>query len=94
VESTLAEVLILHGLGEDGCYEVVIWVGLKVLGEFEGRRGGGAYLWGTGRPSARLLLDSIAHYYYLSRINCKWFVWCGLTEEKIDTWSDQPGATI
>jgi hypothetical protein len=42
VESTLAEVLILEGLGEDSSYKMVTWVGLKILGEFEGRRGGGA----------------------------------------------------
>jgi hypothetical protein len=42
VESTLAEVLILNELGNDGFYKVVTRVGLKVLEEFEGRRGGGA----------------------------------------------------
>jgi len=42
VESTLVEVLILDGLGNGGVYEVVTWVGLKILEEFEGRRGGGA----------------------------------------------------
>jgi hypothetical protein len=42
VESTLVEVLILNGLEECGFYKVVTWVGLKILGEFEGRRGGGA----------------------------------------------------
>jgi hypothetical protein len=42
VESTLAEVLILDGLGDNGFYKVVTRVGLKVLEEFEGRRGGGA----------------------------------------------------
>jgi hypothetical protein len=35
-------VLILHGLGEGGDYEVVTPAGLKILREFEGRRGGGA----------------------------------------------------
>ena len=42
MESTLVEVLILNGLGESGVYEVVTWAGLKILREFEGRRGGGA----------------------------------------------------
>jgi hypothetical protein len=42
VESTLAEVLIPDGLGEGSYYKVVIWVELKILGAFEGRRGGGA----------------------------------------------------
>ena len=41
MESTLAEVLILDGLGSDGLYKVVTWVGLKVLVELEGPRGGG-----------------------------------------------------
>jgi len=42
VESTLAEVLILDGLGNDGFYKMVTRVGLEVFGESEGRRGGGA----------------------------------------------------
>jgi hypothetical protein len=42
MESTLVEVLILDGLREDDFYKVVIWVGLKILGEFDGPRGGGA----------------------------------------------------
>jgi len=42
VESTLVEVLILNGLENNGFYKVVTRVGLKVLEEFEGRRGGGA----------------------------------------------------
>jgi hypothetical protein len=42
VESTLVEVLILNGLRNGGLYKMVIGVGLKVLEEFEGRRGGGA----------------------------------------------------
>jgi len=42
VESTVVEVLIVKELGENGFYEMVTWVGLKILGEFEGRRGGGA----------------------------------------------------
>jgi len=42
VESTLAEVLILHGLENHSIYKVVTRVGLKILEEFEGRRGGGA----------------------------------------------------
>jgi hypothetical protein len=48
VESTVAEVLILHGLDGGGYYEVVTPVVLKSLGEFEGRRGGGAWLYGEG----------------------------------------------
>ena len=46
MESTLAEVLILNGLGNNGFYKVVTRVGLEVLVEFEGRRGGGACLAG------------------------------------------------
>lgn len=42
MESTVAEVLILNGLGEGGYYEVVTWEGLRILREFEGRRGGDA----------------------------------------------------
>jgi hypothetical protein len=42
VESTLAEVLILDGLAEGGFYKVVTWEGLKILGDFEGLRGGDA----------------------------------------------------
>jgi hypothetical protein len=42
VESTLVEVLILDGLGDDGFYKMVIRVGLKSLEGFEGRLGGGA----------------------------------------------------
>ena len=42
MESTLVEVLILDGLGNDSYYKVVTSVGLEVLGEFEGPRGGGA----------------------------------------------------
>jgi hypothetical protein len=42
VESTLAEVLILNGLGNDDFYKVVTWEGLNILREFEGLRGGGA----------------------------------------------------
>ena len=42
MESTLVEVLILKELS-DGCiYKVVILVGRKILGEFEGQRGGDA----------------------------------------------------
>jgi hypothetical protein len=44
VESTLAEVLILNGLGESTAYQVVTWAGLKILLAFEGRRDGGAWL--------------------------------------------------
>ena len=42
MKSTVVEVLIVKGLGENGFYEVVTWVGLKILREFEGPRGGGA----------------------------------------------------
>jgi hypothetical protein len=42
VESTVVKVLIVKGLGENGFYEMVIWVALKILREFEGPRGGGA----------------------------------------------------
>jgi hypothetical protein len=42
VESTVAEVLILNGLREDGFYKMVNGVSGKILGEFEGPRGGGA----------------------------------------------------
>jgi hypothetical protein len=42
VESTDAEVLLLKGLGEEGLYQVVNGVSGKILGEFEGPRGGGA----------------------------------------------------
>ena len=42
MESTLVQVLILKELGGGCFYKVVIRVGLKVLEEFEGRRGGGA----------------------------------------------------
>ncbi len=34
MESSVAEVLILHGLGESGFYEVVTWEELKILREF------------------------------------------------------------
>jgi hypothetical protein len=47
VKSTLVEVLILDGLGEDCFYKVVIREGLKILREFEGPRGGGAWLVGA-----------------------------------------------
>ena len=42
MESTLVEVLILNELGNNDFYKVVTRVGLKILLEFEGRRGGGA----------------------------------------------------
>jgi len=44
LESTLVEVLILKELGGGCFYKVVTWVGLEVLEEFQGRRGGGAWL--------------------------------------------------
>jgi len=40
VESTVVEVLILHGLGEGSFYQMVIWERRKILVEFEGPRGG------------------------------------------------------
>ena len=42
MESTVAEVLILNGLGEGGFYKVVNRVGQEILVEFEGPRSGGA----------------------------------------------------
>ena len=42
MESTLVEVLILKELGDGGYYKVVTCVGRRILGEFEGRRGGDA----------------------------------------------------
>jgi hypothetical protein len=42
MESTVVEVLIVKRLGERGFYEVVTWVVLKILRQFEGPRGGGA----------------------------------------------------
>jgi hypothetical protein len=38
VESTVAEVLILNGLGKGAIYELVTWVGRTVLGRPGGRR--------------------------------------------------------
>jgi len=48
VESTVVEVLILNGLGAGSYYEVVTPVALNILGEFEGRRAGGAWEGGGG----------------------------------------------
>ena len=42
MKSTVVEVLIVNGLEVNGFYEMVTWVGLKILREFEGPRGGGA----------------------------------------------------
>lgn len=42
MESTLVEVLILNGLGDDGDDEMVILVEKEILGDFEGLHGGGA----------------------------------------------------
>jgi hypothetical protein len=42
VESTVVKVLIVKGLGENGFCEMVTWVGLNFLLEFEGPRGEGA----------------------------------------------------
>jgi hypothetical protein len=52
VESTVVEVLIPHGLREGGFYKVVIRVGLKILIEFDGLRGGGAWLAGARTGAA------------------------------------------
>ena len=46
MESTVVEVLIVKGLGENCLYKVVTPVRLKILREFEGARGGGAWLAG------------------------------------------------
>ena len=55
MESTVAEVLILNGLGDDGFYKMVTGVSGKILGEFEGPRGGGASLSGGGqRPAPKI----------------------------------------
>lgn len=42
MEPAIAEVLILNGLAEIVVYKVVNKVDEKILGEFEGPRGGGA----------------------------------------------------
>ena len=42
MESTLAKVLIVNELGEGDFYEIVTYVGRRILGEFEGLRGGDA----------------------------------------------------
>ena len=42
MESAVAEVLILNGLGESGFYEMVTSVELKILLGFQGPRGGDA----------------------------------------------------
>jgi|GEM_PF-5318445 hypothetical protein len=42
MESTLVEVLILKEFGDNDFYKVVIRMGLEVLEEFEGPRGGDA----------------------------------------------------
>ena len=42
MESTLAEVLILKELGDSEFCKVVTYVARKILGEFEGLRGGDA----------------------------------------------------
>ena len=42
MESTLVEVLILNGLGQDSFYKIVIWEERKIFVEFEGPRGGDA----------------------------------------------------
>lgn len=43
----VAEVLILSGIEEDYFYKMVNGVGGRILGEFEGPRGGGASLSGA-----------------------------------------------
>jgi hypothetical protein len=64
VESTLAEVLILHELGGGNYYEVVTQVVLKSLGEFEGRRGGGAWLiWRADEVRSLTKKTIITHWY-------------------------------
>jgi hypothetical protein len=42
MESTVVEVLIVHGLGEDSFYKMVNYNGRKILVGFEGPRGGDA----------------------------------------------------
>ncbi len=42
MESTVVEVLILNGFGKIGFYKIVTGMGLKILRDFEGPRGGGA----------------------------------------------------
>ncbi len=81
MESTFVEVLILNGL-RNGCfYKMVNGVIGKILGEFEGPRGGGASLSGARTEAGpRKYIINITYCYYLSRINCKSFVWCELTE--------------
>ena len=46
MESTVVEVLIVNDLGENSFYKMVTPVRLKILREFEGPRGGGAWLAG------------------------------------------------
>jgi hypothetical protein len=48
VESTVVEVLILNGLGDDCFYKMVNAVDGKIVGEFDGPQGGGASLSGAG----------------------------------------------
>lgn len=52
MESTLAEVLILNRLGNDGFYKMVTGAGGKILEEFEGPRGGGASMSGERTEAA------------------------------------------
>ena len=61
MESILAEVLILHGLGDDGFYKVVTRVGLMVLVEFEGRREEAHDLRASGETGARTEEASIPY---------------------------------
>jgi hypothetical protein len=51
MESTLVEVLILKELRDNGFYKVVTRMGLEVLEEFEGPRGGDAWLEGDRREA-------------------------------------------
>ena len=78
MESTVVEVLILNGFGKIGFYKIVTGMGLKILRDFEGPRGGGAWLAGHRQVKCPTTAKNIAHYYYLSRINCKPFIWCKL----------------
>jgi hypothetical protein len=64
VESTVLEVLILNGLEVDRSYEVVTQVVLESLGEFEGRRGGGAWLMGRADEVRALTNNNIITHWY------------------------------
>ena len=95
MESTVAEVLILNGLGDDGFYKMVTGVSGKILGEFEGlRRRRRIAFRGADRGQPRKYHNSITYYYYMSRINRKPFVWyelMGLRMQGIWRWEKIPG---